>query len=783
MHYSRLDDHLTEPPLINPARAVGLVLTCLVTWSGLSRLAPLLLPSSAEGRGRTSKAKIPWKPFLPTQGVEEVLIAPGPIGPAAVASTLHIFCYFSYGPLREQEEQEQQVALSRIWQEGWVYGASLLPNSTLAVPTGQTVDILKGRLACWTPLAFPVQLSAYDKRRNYLPDHPQRGSLRRGIVQVVKKDGSSASALWHYKEGSDMLRPTPRPRRPDFLVDMRGFTADQILDAAVCNELDVPCVVAAWFLLGQSVRREPPSAAYEVRTDPRFMQLLQRVTQAVPFLTPIKLANCWLGARDLLVEDPPLLEALQLQTINCTHRLDSQALSNVLSSLATLVGSKWTAQPSFQQLLKAEAIGKVRFFKAQEIATTFICLAKLGVPIEEKEYDLLCNHVLRTADTFLPQNIGFVLDAVAILHYPTEPKMLDALYDTSLRIVSSFEARDIATVLGAMERLDHRPGKTLLKALCDEALSKADGFKSAEIVTLLSAVVEMDFPPGQTLLTVMCQEVAEKAVSFTAAGVANFLSAMARLSFYPGDSLLRTMCGEALKQVPAFTVRQIATTLDALASLSFDPGPAVLQAFTRETEKQIGKCVPQDASEILHAACFFGFVDVVFFPHLLTFLSVSSADSWAHSVYYKLQFVSLSLHWEFANLGLLMPAAVAQACISHLTLYQQQGIRSAFQTEVSELVTEELGWTGFGPDASLGLQLDLALPAQKVAVEAEEPSHFLVSVDSRRRHKGTMIYKQRLLRAMGWLVVPVPFFQWESWNLQERARRLEQELTKAAVKH
>ena len=71
------------------------------------------------------------------------------------------------------------------------------------------------------------------------------------------------------------------------------------------------------------------------------------------------------------------------------------------------------------------------------------------------------------------------------------------------------------------------------------------------------------------------------------------------------------------------------------------------------------------------------------------------------------------------------------------------------ETVVEELCTEE------------GLQLDAAVPAMRLAMEADGPFHFAVDRRGGFVVNGSTQAKRRLLRALGWHVVAVPFFEWK----------------------
>ena len=63
-----------------------------------------------------------------------------------------------------------------------------------------------------------------------------------------------------------------------------------------------------------------------------------------------------------------------------------------------------------------------------------------------------------------------------------------------------------------------------------------------------------------------------------------------------------------------------------------------------------------------------------------------------------------------------------------------------------------------------GYSLDLALPSSRVAVEVDGPTHFLLP-DGRgvRKPNGPTLLKRRLLRAAGWRVISVPFYEWDGF--------------------
>ena len=74
-------------------------------------------------------------------------------------------------------------------------------------------------------------------------------------------------------------------------------------------------------------------------------------------------------------------------------------------------------------------------------------------------------------------------------------------------------------------------------------------------------------------------------------------------------------------------------------------------------------------------------------------------------------------------------------------------------------------------EATTGYLVDLARPSERVAVEVDGPSHFLLP-DHRgvRTPNGSTLLKRRLLERAGWRVIAVPFFEWDELRGEEAQR-------------
>jgi len=90
-----------------------------------------------------------------------------------------------------------------------------------------------------------------------------------------------------------------------------------------------------------------------------------------------------------------------------------------------------------------------------------------------------------------------------------------------------------------------------------------------------------------------------------------------------------------------------------------------------------------------------------------------------------------------------------------------------------------IGWAHeFEHRTAEGLSLDMAQPGNKVCVEFDGPSHFLTAAQSPQQQQqppsrvpdGATQFTTRLLRALGWTVVRVPFWEWDPLFRDEPAQ-------------
>eukprot|EP00808_Paulinella_micropora_P025336 g81610.t1 len=361
----------------------------------------------------------------------------------------------------------------------------------------------------------------------------------------------------------------------------------------------------------------------------------------------------------------------------------------------------------------------------------------------------------------------------------------------------SFTAQGIANTLNAVAKLDYNPGEAVLRTLCAEALKKAESFDLQSIANTLNALKKLDYNPASSTRSKCCEanldynpekkllktlyaEVLKKAEAFTAQGIANTLNAVAKLDYNPGEAVVRTLCAEALKKAESFVPQDIGNTLNALSKLDYNPGEQVLRRLCAEAFKKAESFNAQEIANTLYACIVLNLVDPSLFSRLISLLPLpEKVDPKGLS---QLHYVQISLRSEHAFFGPYLPAPLADACWS--SMMQEAVHSSELHKEVSKVLRDE-GVPHVNEDTSSGLLVEIGMAEHRVVIEVDGPSHFVAgSVESRRpKYSFATLCKHRLLKAMGWGVVSVPFYEWEHLRPAEQVLYLRRKLREVGVEN
>jgi hypothetical protein len=223
------------------------------------------------------------------------------------------------------------------------------------------------------------------------------------------------------------------------------------------------------------------------------------------------------------------------------------------------------------------------------------------------------------------------------------------------------------------------------------------------------------------------------APSMNAQNVANALWALATLGWQAGEGAMRCALEEAAVRVaPSMNAQAVANTVWALATLGWQ-------------------------ADVEMAAVFQKLVDALVCDSGLLELSASHLS----------QLLQAHLASQFLGLGLItLPPSVLEVAVKSRREEARRVTVSKSQGQVGESlrrlgISHELEYT-----TADGLySIDFAIVERRIALEFDGPSHFTRNTLEPLGHTRL---RDRLLSAMGWHVVSIPFFEWD------RLHRLEQ---------
>eukprot|EP00808_Paulinella_micropora_P027736 g65619.t1 len=169
-------------PLRVAGGVLGIGLTAMATWMATKGTAVL------DGV-RSSKTLHDRDGYLSPSGL------PGPLQ-MIMPGRLTTACLFTYLVDTDQDPTFNQGAVSS--ETAYLYGARHTFLDRLAVPTGSSADVIKGRLQCWQPMVFASKLHDMEAFWGY---GEKWSTIDRGVAQLVDSHGQAKAGYWFF-EGS-----------------------------------------------------------------------------------------------------------------------------------------------------------------------------------------------------------------------------------------------------------------------------------------------------------------------------------------------------------------------------------------------------------------------------------------------------------------------------------------------------------------------------------------------------------------------------------------------------
>jgi len=264
------------------------------------------------------------------------------------------------------------------------------------------------------------------------------------------------------------------------------------------------------------------------------------------------------------------------------------------------------------------------------------------------------------------------------------------------------------------------------------------------------------------LLTTVAEAAVPKLREFTPQGLANTVWAFATAG-HAAPELLDAIAAAAVPQLREFTPQHLANTVWAFATAGH-AAPELLDAIAAAAVSQLREFTPQHlantawafvVADHLAPALFdsHDFVQLCAAQHGFTPEGLSQLHQW------QLWREERGAAWP------ALPPELAHRCHA---AFCQEGTPSLLQRDVAASLRE----IGLTPQEEVrtpqGYSLDAVVSEGgfEVAVEVDGPSHFWG-----RTPTGATALKRRQLRAAGWVLLPVPYWEWNGLGSSEAAKQ------------
>ena len=444
------------------------------------------------------------------------------------------------------------------------------------------------------------------------------------------------------------------------------------------------------------------------------------VTTSPQFYRSVAAALAWAFAKAGHAA-PSLLDAISAEAVKRVREFNSQELSNTAWAYATT--GHWA--PELLEVISAEAVARVREFTPQALSNTAWAFAT-AKQRQPALFDAIAVEALRRVRQFTPQALSVTVWAFATARHKA-PALHDAIAAEAAERVREFNPQELSNTAWAFATAGHA-ADALLDAIAEEAAGRVCEFNE--------------------------QELTNTAWAFATAG-------------HAADELLDAIAAEANGRMGDFNEQGLSNMAWAFATAGHAAAPVLIDAVAVQAAGRVGDLTPQALANTAWAcAVADSSADALFGAPQFTARCMDFEQAFSPSELCQLHQWQL---WrdEKGTDWPPLPSSLAQRC--HDAFGEGGSRPSQLQSKVVEalramgLQVQEEVRTPLGHSLDAVVQLD----GRQVGIEVDGPSHFVG-----RTPTGSTALKRRQLKAAGWTLVPVPYWEWaEIGQSNPQARR------------
>ncbi|KAL0053862.1 hypothetical protein WJX82_000155 [Trebouxia sp. C0006] len=474
----------------------------------------------------------------------------------------------------------------------------------------------------------------------------------------------------------------------------------------------------------------------------------------------------------------PCYPLLKAKATEQAHSFGSRQVANVLWAIANLRDR----QDELARRLDARILQMdLSTFEQQELSNVIWAYGKMKYCNNEELMRRSSVEMLRRGlDRFVPQAISNVCWAYA---------KHDLVYDEFLQEAAQYIAehmhgwspQTIANIVWAYGKLNvcHH---VLMSAAAQSITStvpagkgraehaRLEDFKAQEVSNVTHAFAKLGIYNTDVLEAVE-QEMSkpERLRDSTTQGIANIMWSFATLRFYP-PRFMTAACVALEHRLQECNDQELSNCLWAVARLAHHPGPGLMIRFCQALDALLASGRPlalQACANMLWALGVLGSANNATVMRIVQFMSQKDCGDLLSTQYHQL-FQALLLarieaqmagNKELAS-GLLIPAALQDEAVRHWKIMMRSSRVSMFHQDVSDVIAAmqiEHQMEYLAEDGIFSVDVAVIRDDQKVAVEVDGPYHYTLNT---HQPLGHTLLRRRLLTALGWTVVSVPYFDW-----------------------
>jgi len=416
-------------------------------------------------------------------------------------------------------------------------------------------------------------------------------------------------------------------------------------------------------------------------------------------------------------------------------------------------------------------------FRPQDVASSWNALGKLVRRPRERQWLTrvaderlapLKEQTLQAVPTFPARALATSAHGLASIESRTRwragSNVWRAVAEKGVDVVREFNPQELSNTAWAFATAGHA-APALLDAIAAEAAGRVHEFNEQGLANTAWAFATAGHA-APALLDAIAAEAAGRVHEFNPQELTNTAWAFATAG-HAAPALLDAIAAEAAERVRDFTPQALSNTAWAFATAGH-AAPTLLDAMAVEAAGRVDEFNPQDLANTAWACAVADscadalFGDPLFTARCLLFEQAFSPGELCQLHQWQLWRDEKSADWP------PLPPSLAQRCRD--AFVGDEGRPSKLQSQVADalramgLQVQEEVRTSLGHSLDAVVQLD----GREVGVEVDGPSHFVG-----RTPTGSTALKRRQLKAAGWTLLPVPYWEWNDLgrgNLEARRR-------------